>query len=100
MQAILASQESQNALKMGCFGTKHHSKMEKKCVFPKRILKPSGCTSKINESILSPFEAILDTLESQNALKMGCFGTKSESKMDQQYVFPEMILDHFGCPNK
>ena len=33
----------------------------------------------------------------QNALKMGCFGTKKGSKMGQECVFPKMILDHLGA---
>ena len=39
-------------------------------------------------------------LKSQNALKMGCFGTKNGSKMGQKCVFPKMIQDHLGCLNK
>ena len=35
-----------------------------------------------------------------NALKMGRFGTKDESKMGQKCVFPKVILDHLGCTNK
>ena len=38
--------------------------------------------------------------KSQNALKMGCFGTKNGSTMGQKCVFPKMILDHLGCLNK
>ena len=37
---------------------------------------------------------------SQNALKMGRFGTKKRSKMGQKRVLPKLILDHSGCPNK
>ena len=36
----------------------------------------------------------------ENALKMGCFGTKNGSKMGQKWVFPKMILDHLGVPKQ
>ena len=36
---------------------------------------------------------------SQNALKMGCFGTKNGSKMGQKRIFSNLILDHLGCTN-
>ena len=35
----------------------------------------------------------------QNALKMGCFGTKNGSKVGQKHIFPNLILDHLGCTN-
>ena len=38
--------------------------------------------------------------KSQNALKRGRFGTKSRSKMGQKRVFPKVILDHWGSPDK
>ena len=38
--------------------------------------------------------------KSQNALKMGRFGTKNGSKMGEKRVFPKVILDHSGCSNK
>ena len=44
--------------------------------------------------------AVLALLKSQNALKMGHFGTKNGSKMGQKWIFPKMILDHLGCTNK
>ena len=44
-----------------------------------------------------PFVALL---KSPNALKMGSFGTKNGSKMDQKCVFPKILLDYLGCTNK
>ena len=79
-----------------CFG----SKMGQKCAFPKMILDHLGCTNKWNEPILSPLQAFLATPKSQNALKMGCFRTKNQSKMDQKCVFPKIPLDYVGCTNK
>ena len=32
-------------------------------------------------------------------MKMGCFETKNGSKMGQKRIFPNLILDHFGCTN-
>ena len=74
--------------------------MGQKCVFPKTILNHLGCTNKWNEPFLSALQAILATLESQNALKMGCFGAKNQSKMDQKCVFPKIVWDYWGCTNK
>ena len=42
---------------------------------------------------------ILVLRKSQNALKMGRFGTKNGSKMGQKRIFPNLILDHLGCTN-
>ena len=64
------------------------------------ILHHLGCLNKSNEPILSPLQAILATLEPQKALKMGCFGTKNQSKMDQKWVFLKIPLDDLGCTNK
>ena len=36
---------------------------------------------------MSPLHAILATAESQTAMKMGCFGTKHQSKLEEKYVF-------------
>ena len=43
---VLILQNSQKALKMGCFGTKNGSKMGQKRVFPKMILDGLECTNK------------------------------------------------------
>ena len=69
-------------------------------VFTKMILDHLGCTNKWNEPLLSPVQAILPIAISQNALKMGCFGTKNQSKMDQKCGFPKILLDYLGCTNK
>ena len=59
----------------------------------------------ITKSAFSPFTVlslwwpILVLRKSQNALKMGCFGTKNGSKMGQKRIFPKLILDHLGCTN-
>ena len=37
---------------------------------------------------------------SENAMKIGCFGTKNGTKMIQKWVFPKMSLHHLGCTNK
>ena len=74
--------------------------MGQKCVFPKTIVDHLGSTNKCNEPFLSPLQAFLATPQSQNALKMGCFETKNQSKMDQKCVCPRMFLDYLGCKNK
>ena len=71
--------------------------MGQKRVFSQMILDHLGCTNKRNEPIWSPLQAILATPKSQNALKMGCFGTKNGSKMDPKCVFSQMILTIWGA---
>ena len=79
---VVALRKSQNALKMGIFGTKDGSKMGKNGVFQKSS------------------QIVWGALESQNALKRGCFGTKDKSKMHPKCVFPKMLLDYLGCMDK
>ena len=86
-QPVLALLKSQNALKMGYIRTKNGSQMGQKCVFLKMIPDHLGWLNKCNEPILSPLQATLTPPKSQNALKMGCFATKSESQMGQKCVF-------------
>ena len=50
-------------------------------------------------TVLSLWWPILVLRKSQNALKMGCFGSKNGSKMGQKRIFPKIILDHLGCTN-
>ena len=76
--------KSQNALKMGRFGTKNGSKMGEKRVFPKVILDHSGCSNKWFGPILSPWCRVLAHGKSQNALKRGWFNTKNGSKLGEK----------------
>ena len=41
--------------------------------------------------------ALMVLREFQNALRMGCFGTKNESKMGQKGILPNLILAHANC---
>ena len=66
----------------------------KKSFFPKLLLDHLGCSDKCFWAILSPWWPVLGHGKSQNALKMGHFGTNNGSKMGQKRVFPKMILDH------
>ena len=50
-------------------------------------------------TVLSLWWPIWVLQKSQNALKMGCVGTKNGSKMGQKRIFPKIILDHLGCTN-
>ena len=62
---------------------------------------PRPCAT-LKQVFLDRFELVVANLvlrKSQNALKMGCFGTKNGSKMDQKRIFPNLILDHLGCTN-
>ena len=64
------------------------------------ILDDMECQNKCFRRVFSSWWPVVALLKSQNALKMGCFGTKNGSKMGQKWVFPKMILDHLGCLNK
>ena len=65
----------------------------KKIIFSKVVPGPLGMLKHV---FLGRFEHG----KSQNALKMGHFGTKNGSKMGQKRVFPKVIPDHLGCSNK
>ena len=62
-------------------------------------LVPSNCTicprcsNKCFWAMLSPWWRVLGHGKSQNALKMGRFGTNNGSEMGQKRVFPKVILD-------
>ena len=68
----------------GLFWDKNGSKVGQQCVFRKMILYHFGCLTKWNAPLLSPLQPILAPPKSQNTLKMGCFGTKNQSKMDEK----------------
>ena len=59
---------------------------------------PRPCAA-LKPVFLDRFELVVVLRKSQNALKMGCFGTKTRSKMGQKRIFPNLILDHLGCTN-
>ena len=62
---------------------------------------PRPCAT-LKQVFLDRFELVVahfGSLKSQNALKLGCFGTKNGSKMGQKHIFPKLILDHLGCTN-
>ena len=98
--ARFGPRKSQNALKMGHFGTKSGSKMGQKGLYSKVIVAHLGCPNKCFWPVLSPLWRVLGHGKSQNALKMGRFGTKSGSKMGQKRLFSKVMPYHLGCPNK
>ena len=55
-----------------------------KGLFSKMILDHMECQNKCFSRVLSAWWPPLALLKSQNALKMGCFGTKKGSKMGQK----------------
>ena len=59
-----------------------------------------GVPKQAKEPFLSPLQDIWATTESQTALKMGCFGAKNQSKMEQNCVFPKILLTYLGSTNK
>ena len=73
---------------------------EKNDFFPKLFLDHLGCSNKCFWPVLSPWWRVWGHVKSQNALKMGRFGTNNGSKMGQNRIFPKVILDHMGCSNK
>ena len=68
----------------------------KKIIFSKVVPRPLGMLKQVFLGFLSPWWCVLGHGKSQNALKMGRFGTNNASKMGQKRTFPKMILDHFG----
>ena len=60
---------------------------KKQRLFSKMILNHMECQKKCFWRVLSLWWPILALLRSQNALKMGCVGTKKGSKMSQKWVF-------------
>ena len=72
----------------------------KKVTFFKNDLGPHGMPKQVFWARFELVVPVVALLESQNALKMGCFETKNGSKMGQKWVFRKMILDHLGCLNK
>ena len=68
----------------------------KKRFFPKLFLDHLGCTNNCFEDVLSPWWRVLGDGKSQNALKMGLFGTKNGSKMGQKHVFSKNDRGPFG----
>ena len=67
--------------------------------FLKNDPRPCATLKQVVLDLLSLWWPILSLRKSQNALKMGCFGTKNGSKMGQKHIFPNLILDHLGCTN-
>ena len=71
----------------------------KKMTFFKNDPRPHGMAKQV---VLARFELIVARvalLKSQNALKMGCFGTKNGSKMGQKWIkmcFPKETFGLFG----
>ena len=72
----------------------------KKSLFAKMIPDHMECQNKCFWRVLSSWLPVLALPNSQNALKIGDFGTKNGSKMGQKCVFQKMILDHLECTNK
>ena len=59
---------------------------KKKILFSKMIPDHKACQNKCFWCVLSSLWPVVALLKSQNALKMGCFGTKDQSKMAQKWV--------------
>ena len=66
----------------------------KKIIFSKVVPRPLGMLKQVFLGHFEPVAARFGPWKSQNALKMGRFGTNNGSKMGQKRVFPKMILDH------
>ena len=66
----------------------------------KVIVAHLGCSNKCFGPVLIPWWRVLGHGKSQNALKMGRFGTKNGSKMGPKSLFSKMIVAHLGCSNK
>ena len=58
--------------------------------------RPCATLKQVFWTVLSLWWPILVLRKSQNALKMGCFGTKNGSKMGQKHIFPKTHPRPFG----
>ena len=58
--------------------------------FSKMIRDHMKCQNNYFWRVFSSWWPVLALLKSQNALKMGCLGTKNGSKMGQKCVFPKI----------
>ena len=71
-----------------------------KIIFSKVVPRPLGMLKQVFLGRFEPVVARLGHGKSQNALKMGRFGTNNGSKMGQKRVFPKVIPNHLGCSNE
>ena len=111
-----------NCLENGLIWDKKWVKRGSKMWFSKNNPRPFGVPKQVKWARLSPLRAILAPPKSQNALKIGCFGTQNGSKMGQKWVkngsemcfsnndprpfgvhkqvkYPNILLDYSGCTN-
>ena len=72
-------------------------KWVKKVVFQKKTSQTIwGAQTSEMSPLVAQKQAILPSPDSQNALEMGCFGTKNQSKMDQKRCFSKDTFGLFG----
>ena len=79
---------------MGAGGGSTRVPRAKKIIFSKVVPRPLGMLKQVFLGHVEPVVGVLCHGKSQNALKMGRFGTNNGSEMDQKRVFPKMIPDH------
>ena len=90
-------------LENGPFWDQQWVKNGSKTRFSKNYPGPFGMLKQVFLAHFEPgvaWRRVLAHGKSQNALKMGHFGTKNGSKMGQKRVFLKVIPDHLGCSNK
>ena len=85
---------------MGANGGSTRVPRAKKIIFSKVVPRPLGMLKQVFLGRFEPVVGVLCHGKSQNALKMGRFGTNNASKMGEKRVFPKVILDHLCCSNK
>ena len=69
----------------------------KKIIFSTVVPRPLGMLKQVFLARFELWGRVLGHGQSQNALKIGRFGTKNGSKMGQKRVVPKVMLDHLGC---
>ena len=87
-------------LENGLFWDQKGVKNGPKMCFTKNDPGPFEVPKQVKRANFEPIASDFGPSKVTKCLKMGCFGTKNESKMDQNYVFPNILLDHLGCKNK
>ena len=101
LQAILAPPKSANALKMGSFATKNGSKMGQKwskVCFSNYDPTPFGVPKQEKLALFEPIASHWGHSKVTKCIENGLFfGTKNQSKMDQNVFFQRYLWTIWGA---
>ena len=89
-QAILPSPDSQNALEMGCFGTKNQSKMDQKRCFSKDTFGLFGFHKQVDWSHFEPMLSNFGPSQGRKGLENGLICNHKWLKNGSKPWFPQI----------